>query len=244
MILNGNSLYELLKNHTHDFHQVVKFNPVNEKLISFDFTKNNPELKNINTQNVEELSKYVFDKLKMQHAILGFGGYNELRVLYNRSDLFNNNLFVEATPQSIEEPRRLHIGIDIWGHVGTEVFAPLGGMVHSFAFNNHPGDYGATIILLHQLEGIPFFTLYGHVSMRDIESLKEGGYISRGQKLAHFGKPEENGHWPPHLHFQIIKDITPYIGDYPGVCKISERKKYLQNSPDPDVILNLQKFIG
>ena len=80
-------------------------------------------------------------------------------------------------------------------------------MIHSFAFNNNFGDYGATIILLHQLEGFPFYTLYGHLSLDDIAHVKEGKYISRGEVIGHFGKPEENGHWPPHLHFQIINDI-------------------------------------
>jgi murein DD-endopeptidase MepM/ murein hydrolase activator NlpD len=89
------------------------------------------------------------------------------------------------------------------------------------------------------LEGLPFFTLYGHVSLADLQNIREGGYISRGQKFAHFGSPVENGHWPPHLHFQVIQDITPYKGDYPGVCKFSEREKYLLNCPDPNLILNM-----
>jgi hypothetical protein len=33
-------------------------------------------------------------------------------------------------------------------------------------------------------------------------------------------------------------------GDYPGVCKYSEREKWLRNSPDPDLILNLNQFMG
>ena len=51
------------------------------------------------------------------------------------------------------EPRRLHLGIDIWGKPYTKVMAPLDAIVHSFAFNNTFGDYGATIILTHNLEG-------------------------------------------------------------------------------------------
>jgi hypothetical protein len=30
-------------------------------------------------------------------------------------------------------------------------------------------------------------------------------------------------------------------GDYPGVCKFSERGKYLLNSPDPDLILQMMQ---
>ena len=53
----------------------------------------------------------------------------------------------------------------------------------------------------------------------------------------------ENGHWPPHLHFQIILDMQLKEGDYPGVCKYSEREKYLANCPDPDLILQLNQYI-
>jgi len=38
-------------------------------------------------------------------------------------------------------------------------------------------------------------------------------------------------------------DLEGWKGDYPGVCKYSERKKYLSNCPDSDFILNMNKFI-
>jgi murein DD-endopeptidase MepM/ murein hydrolase activator NlpD len=117
------------------------------------------------------------------------------------------------------------------------VSAPLGGMIHSFAFNNKFSDYGATIILQHQLSTLNFYSLYGHLSLADINALRTGQFITRGQTFAHFGEPNENGNWPPHLHFQLIADIRNYHGDYPGVCKYSERKNYLENSPDPNIIL-------
>ncbi|MDQ6890205.1 MAG: peptidoglycan DD-metalloendopeptidase family protein [Bacteroidota bacterium] len=242
MILAENNLYEFLKIHTHEFHPVVKFNSDTDTLSAFDFTENNHEFKKIDRQNTQTFSKYIFDKLKMQGAKFGYGGYDELRALYNESDLFNQDLNNNNFSVTPEEPRRLHIGIDIWGKAGTEIFAPTDGHVHSFAFNDHFGDYGATIILFHQSEGISFHTLYGHVSLEDIKNLREGEFISRGKNFASFGKPAENGHWPPHLHFQIIKDILPYKGDYPGVCKLSERIKYLENCPDPEVILNMARF--
>ena len=244
MLLKENSLFERLKMNTKHFHPVVQFNPGKERVIQFDFTEKNIELQKINPGDTEMFCKYINDRLQQAHAKFGFGGYDELRTLYSCINIFNRNLSENITGGSVEELRTLHLGIDIWGDEKTEIFAPWGGMVHSFAFNDHFGDYGATIILLHQLEGLPFFTLYGHVSLGDIQNIREGGYISRGQKFAHFGKPEENGQWPPHLHFQVIQDITPYKGDYPGVCKFSERKKYLQNCPDPDLILNMRKFIS
>jgi len=35
-----------------------------------------------------------------------------------------------------------------------------------------------------------FYTLYGHLSLADIQHLKEGKFISRGELLAHFGEPK------------------------------------------------------
>jgi murein DD-endopeptidase MepM/ murein hydrolase activator NlpD len=116
-------------------------------------------------------------------------------------------------------------------------------MIHSFAYNDHFGDYGATIILQHQLDMINFYTLYGHLSLRDIERIRVGQFITRGENFAHFGPWEENGNWPPHLHFQVILDMGNLEGDYPGVCKLSESGKYLKNCPDPDLILNLKRFL-
>jgi hypothetical protein len=57
--------------------------------------------------------------------------------------------------------------------------------------------------------------------------------------FAAFGIPYENGHWPPHLHFQVIVDMKGMKGDYPGVCAWPERESYLENSPDPDIILQM-----
>jgi murein DD-endopeptidase MepM/ murein hydrolase activator NlpD len=177
------------------------------------------------------------NNLKKADSKFGIGGYAEHRTVYSRSGVFDAD-----NPEG--EPRRLHLGVDIWGVAGEPVYAPLGGMVHSFAFNDHYGDYGATIILLHQLDGFPFYTLYGHLALKDIEKLKEGQYIIRGQQMAHFGSPHENGHWPPHLHFQLILDLGVYWGDYPGVCRYSEKDFFLDNCPDPDLILQMNKLIS
>ncbi len=121
--------------------------------------------------------------------------------------------------------------------------APLDGIVHSFAFNNQHGDYGTTIILSHQLEAYSFYTLYGHLNLNSIQGLQEGGRVGKGDIFAGFGIPAENGQWPPHLHFQLIIDLQGWIGDYPGVCKYSEKEKYLANCPDPDIILQMNQYL-
>lgn len=224
----------LLQKNAQLFHTVVPFDPARDRLMPMDFTANNTALTAALLTDVEAFTQWVKQQRQAHGARYAIGGYAEHRTVYSRSRVFDD-------PQG-GEPRRLHLGVDIWGDAGTPVFAPLGGMVHSFAFNNRYGDYGATIILLHQLEGVAFYTLYGHVSLQDIK-LTEGQYINRGEVLAHFGTPEENGAWPPHLHFQIIADMQANKGDYPGVCRYSERENYLWNCPDPDLILQMQRYL-
>jgi peptidoglycan LD-endopeptidase LytH len=234
-LIDPKDIIHVLRKNQPSFYPVVPFDPEKDKLRLVDFTSTNTELTSEIFDNTELFSEYITGLLKDAGATYGIGGYGELRTVYSRSKIFD-----AIDIQS--EPRRLHLGIDIWGKAGTPVYAPFGGMVHSFAFNDHYGDYGATMILLHQLEGFSFYTLYGHLSLNDIERATEGQYVNRGQQIAVFGNPEENGHWPPHLHFQVILDMAYREGDYPGVCKYSEREQYLANSPDADIILQMMQY--
>ena len=230
----------LIKNKLH-FNKVVDFDSHKNILLLMDFTANNTTLTTEIIEDTEKFCSYINQQLTHANALYGIGGYNEHRTIYARSEVFGATVETLSTIDT-NEPRRLHLGVDIWGKAGTKIFAPLGGTVHSFAFNDIYGDYGATIILQHQLEGSSFHTLYGHLSLADIAHLQEGKFISQGELLAHFGEPNENGHWPPHLHFQIINDMELMVGDYPGVCKLSEREKYINNCPNPDYILQLMHF--
>jgi murein DD-endopeptidase MepM/ murein hydrolase activator NlpD len=230
------TLTEILKKHSGSFHTIVSFNRLQDKLLLFYFTENNYELSASILDDTQKFSHYINEKLKSAQAKYGIGGYNEYRQLYSRSRVFDPG-------EKDEEPRRLHLGIDIWGKAYTPVMSPLNGIVHSFAFNNRYGDYGATLILTHNLDGCSFHTLYGHLSLNSIKNLREGDNVRKGDVIAEFGIPMENGQWPPHLHFQVIKQMGEWKGDYPGVCKFSEREKYLENCPDPDLILGMMQYV-
>jgi murein DD-endopeptidase MepM/ murein hydrolase activator NlpD len=230
-----NPLKSVLQRNSDVFHPVVLFDAYSDRIVQLDLSAQNKDLHPNILEDTGLFSTFIEGFLSTNQAIYAIGGYDELRTMYSRSSVFNGE-------RPGEEPRRLHLGVDIWGKEGTKVFCPLGGMVHSFAMNNADGDYGATLILLHQLEGISFYTLYGHISEADL-SVSPGEYINHGQELAHFGTVAENGNWPPHLHFQVIMDMELKEGDYPGVCKHSEREKYIANCPDPDLILQLYRFI-
>jgi peptidoglycan LD-endopeptidase LytH len=235
-------LEEILQKNNKDFNEVVHFNAVTDTIAHINLSKSNTQLTEEIYSNTTNFSSYINTVRNEKKATFLIGGYAELRTIYQRSLLFDEEKKYGITPIIAEEPRRLHLGIDIWGDAGTPVFTPLGGVVHSFAFNNNFGDYGATIILQHQLQTVVFHTLYGHLSLVDIANLHPGKYIGRGELLAHFGTPKDNGNWPPHLHFQVIADMNLKEGDYPGVCKLSEQEKYLTNCPNPNLILNLLQY--
>lgn len=207
--------------------KVVDYNPAADRLLPFDFTAANTELNPDDVNDTEKFSRWVNNKLADNRARYGIGGYMEHRTLYARSELFNTG----------DEPRRLHLGVDIWAAAGTTVYVPISGRVHSSRDNDHFGDYGPTIILKHRLDDLKLYSLYGHLSRADLIDLKVGTPMEKGQQLASFGTPDENGHWPPHLHFQLMFDIGNCYGDYPGVGRFSEKEKWLKNIPDPNLIL-------
>jgi murein DD-endopeptidase MepM/ murein hydrolase activator NlpD len=220
-------LKEYIRLHTDEIGKVVDFDLQTDKLYPFDFTANNRELNANIFEDTDQFSDWVSHKLKETGSRYGIGGYMEHRTIYSRSEHFNAE----------GEPRRLHLGVDIWANAGTPVYASLAGHIHSFHDNNNHGDYGPTIILVHQLDELTLYSLYGHLSRKDLNGLHTGDEVRMNQQIGSFGNQEENGHWPPHLHFQLMFDMEGMLGDYPGVVKFSEKDKWMSNIPDPNLIL-------
>ena len=202
----------------------------NSKYIHLDLSKDNSDLEKVDVSSSESLSRFVNSHIKKHHALVAFGGYNEIRSIYQRSNHFNKDQKTE---------RNIHLGVDLWSEVNTPIYAPLDAWVHSFQNNKNYGDYGPTIILKHIIKDMVFYTLYGHLSMDSILTLKVGQYFRKGDCIARLGDSDVNGDYPPHLHFQIINDIERYTGDYPGVCSKNDLDFYLKNCPDPNLILKL-----
>jgi len=224
------SFQDLIEKNADKIGKVVDFNVATDKLLPLDFTAANVQLNNEILADTDRFSEWVNEKLAKANARYGIGGYNEHRTIYGRSSHFD----------TIEEPRRLHLGIDIWGPAETPIYNFHDAIVHSFKFNDNFGDYGATIILQYQIDGLIFHALFGHLSLASLDGLAKGQFIPLGKQFASFGVKEENGYWPPHLHFQLIFDMQGMEGDYPGVCQFSKRAHYLSNCPDPALIIGLK----
>lgn len=162
-------------------------------------------------------------------VMLRVGGYDEDRAIY-AGEAFTAG----------DEPRTIHLGIDIAASAGADVFAPLAGTVHSFQDNAAAFDYGPTIILEHAVApDLVFHTLYGHLSRESLAALQTGRAVAAAEPIATLGAYEVNGNWPPHLHFQIILDIGDRRGDFPGVFRKSQRDYWKLVCPDPERLLGI-----
>lgn len=165
----------------------------------------------------------------------GLGAYGEKRTVY-QTDQFAD----AASP----ERRVMHTGIDVFAAAGTPVYAPLAGRVLSVVYNADPLDYGHTLILQHDAEGVPFYTLYGHLGGSLPSLLSVGDTVLPGQVIAHLGDWHENGGWAPHIHFQIMTDMLEQSGNFFGVGHESIWAVWRSICIDPNLILRIlaEKF--
>lgn len=163
--------------------------------------------------------------------VYGLGAYLEKRSVY-------------ATPQFADvaspEWRTMHLGIDVFAPAGTPVHAPLAGRVLHVTYNADPLDYGHTLILQHDADGVPFFTLYGHLGASLPTLLAKGDAVVPGQLIAHLGDWHENGGWAAHIHFQLMTDMLDQNdGNFFGVGHESLLDVWSEICLDPNLILRL-----
>ena len=196
-----------------------------------DLSSENKELLTFDINNTVLFEAYL-DSLMSDFSTVAYGGYLEKRSLYKRSTSFFT--------QDPKEERNIHLGVDFWCAENTPVLAALDGHVHSYANNEGLGNYGPTIILKHNYEGIVFYTLYGHLTKSSITGLQKGLEVKQGTPIAAIGGAHENGHYAPHLHFQIIHDLEGAVGDFKGVTSLNSLVKDKTNCPDPKLLLKYE----
>ncbi|SDR69869.1 peptidoglycan DD-metalloendopeptidase family protein [Christiangramia echinicola] len=223
------SFSDFINELTTGFTPVIGGEYKNEDYAYIDLSENNRDLLRLEVASSEAFSIFIGEFLKNRKAKAAYGGYNELRTLYNRSELFNN----------AEANRNIHIGLDVWVPAFSDIISPLAGTIHSYRDNDNFGDYGPTIILEHLEKGRTFYTLYGHLSRNSLVHLNEGDEVKAGEKIAELGDFDENGDYAPHLHFQIMENMNGNTGDFPGVVKKEDLENYLKNCPDPNLLLKI-----
>lgn len=226
-------IIKILKENRDFFSRVVDIEFSDKNVHVFDFSEKNQDLLEIDMDDTQALTDYVFKTLKKEKKKVGVGGYFEDRLIYKRSKHFDND----------GEPRSIHLGIDIWVEAGTPIYSPLPGVIHSFKNNETFGDYGPTLILEHLIEGKTFYTLYGHLSLDSIQDKEKGQQLRRGDMIANIGDENVNGNWPPHLHFQVITDMLGNEGDFPGVAPASAIDYFHKLCINPNYILKIKKLM-
>ncbi|MBU8892257.1 MAG: peptidoglycan DD-metalloendopeptidase family protein [Bacteroidales bacterium] len=224
---------KILKENRDFFAHIVDIELNDKNVFVFDFSEENKDLFEINMDDTQALTDYVYKTLKKKKKKVGVGGYFEDRLIYKRSKHFDNE----------GEPRSIHLGIDIWIEAGTPIYSPLPGVIHSFKNNDAFGDYGPTLVLEHLIEGVIFYTLYGHLSLDSIQNKEKGQQLRRGDLIAKIGNENVNGNWPPHLHFQVITEMLGNEGDFPGVAPPSAKEYFYKLCVDPNYILKIKKLI-
>ena len=222
-------LASVLAPHRGRFQPVIPFDLNAGALVVFDFTSASTDFAQIDINDVTGFTERLFNRIADADLPVGVGRYNEDRILYRHSPLFDGDA----------ERRSIHLGIDLFVMEGTEVMAPLGGHVHSVADNKGLGNYGPTVILEHDFRGTRFWTLYGHLGRHSVVRLEMGQPLDAGEEFAEVGDLSENGGWPPHVHFQLMADLQGHSGDFPGVAAPSELQSWIEICPDPNLILDI-----
>jgi murein DD-endopeptidase MepM/ murein hydrolase activator NlpD len=161
----------------------------------------------------------------------GLGAYGEDRRVYTSAQ------FADAGGP---ERRTVHTGIDVFAAATTPVHAPMAGRVLYVTYNADPLDYGHTLILQHEADGVAFFTLYGHLAGTLPGLVQPGDQVQAGQVICHLGDWHENGGWAPHLHFQVMTDMLGRTdGNFVGAGHASLWDVWSDICIDPDLVMRL-----
>ena len=166
-------------------------------------------------------SKNNFQNIKDSYSI---GKYNE-----KRPNMYKGELFEKTD-------RFIHMGIDIGAPCGTAIKSFYDGEIFLFKYNNLKLDYGYTIITKHKFNRQSIYALYGHLTESSIAGKTIGQKLLSGEVLGYVGNENENGGWPPHVHFQLSL-IEPKECDLPGVVSEKNHDLALKVFPDPRIVL-------
>ena len=193
------------------------------KRVYINWSFDNPE--------IPRSTKAIEDLMAKTGADVTIGYYCENRNVYQG----------EAFNPAAASARTFHLGVDVGMPAGTPIFAPLDGVIEIFNNNATHLDYGPVVILRHKTDkGIPFWTLYGHLSIDSMPDWKIGKEIKAGGLIGRMGKEEENVGWPPHTHFQLLTDLCGMGIDIYGVAPRDEIALWRGISLNPNLVLGIE----
>lgn len=157
------------------------------------------------------------------------GGYGEVR------DFYTTDAYKIASLEG-DVYRTKHLGIDIWLPNKTGVYTLWPSIVKSVTKSERHKDYGTVVILEHQIDDFRFYSLYGHLDANTFKNLNVGQELQEGTCFANLGDYMENGHWSPHLHFQLVLDLMDVDENFDGVARPDQWHFMSKVCPDPKLI--------
>ncbi|HEY6411343.1 MAG TPA: phosphotransferase, partial [Ktedonobacteraceae bacterium] len=180
---NAKAVVQWLEHNANNLGRVVEPDLRTANKVIFDLSIGSRELGNLlDLSDAECFTRQLFERLQAAGSSVGIGRYNEARPIYvgDQYSIAGNDG---------PEWRTVHIGLDVFMEVGSPIFAPLDGVVHSFRNNDTPLDYGPTIILQHAIpdNDLTFYTLYGHLTESSLDDLYEGKPVAQGTPFAKIG---------------------------------------------------------
>lgn len=166
---------------------------------------------------------------------VGIGRYLEDR------DVYTGDAY--ATGEAGER-RTIHLGVDVLLPPGAIVAAPFDAVVVGVEDRARPRDYGPVVLLEHATpDGMPFFTLFGHLARACIGDRSVGERLCAGGEVGRIGNRDENGGWAPHLHFQLLVSHLGQGTAVHGVAPRSQLDRWRTISPDPNLILRIPSLM-
>jgi len=174
--------------------------------------------------SAEEAIEWRFGEIKKAGRQWGYSGYLE----DNSKQLKSKTVF--------DGGRFMHLGIDLHVYLGIKLHAPLEGKVVVSEYEEGAGNYGGMTVLEHNVNGSVFYSLYGHLSVKDLPKL--GAIIKKGEAFASIGDVHENGNWAYHTHMQVLTEEGYNNGwVHKGFCTVADLTSIYKLCPDPSFLI-------
>lgn len=222
---------EWLRANTAGFAPMLEIDPRREPCLVVDLSAAGPLLNAPDADNSEPaLTARIRDAMRAARVRIAVGRYDELRPPYASA----------RDTSDPSDPRVVHLGVDVFAEPGMMVHAPIGGVVHDAGESTSALGFGPTVVLRHETDdGVPFFTLYGHLDREALSLCPRGRAVSPGGQLGRIGTADVNGGWTPHVHFQLVADLLGLGRRVPGIGHLSQREAWRLLSPNPNLILGI-----
>jgi murein DD-endopeptidase MepM/ murein hydrolase activator NlpD len=143
-------------------------------------------------------------------ATCSYGGWFE-----DRSILWNGHYMMPGFTY--------HLGVDFTVPAHSRIYSPCEGTVIQVWHDNDTlGGWGGRVIILIKPN---VYLVLAHMGTIFV---KVGKKIRKGQLIGNVGVPNNNGHWFPHLHVQVVRGKYEGIDGYGEFSPRNQRK-----FPDP-----------